>query len=240
MKSSKIALVVSDGIATLTLNRPEKNNTIDGEMMRAIAEDLEEIGAEGEARILLLRAEGNHFCTGREPGAATPKNAKEWSEMLGGIVRVNRALLSFPGISLALVQGKALGFGCGLAVQSDITLASDDARFAFPEIKAGFPPTIVMSYLSRWTLRKKAFELVITGAEIDAVEAERLGLVNRVVPARDLAAEGERWTVALDKLDARALAACKTFFRDTAYLRPEDAAGYGISLLANFMSSRGT
>ncbi|MBI4527159.1 MAG: hypothetical protein HY695_25470, partial [Deltaproteobacteria bacterium] len=104
--------------------------------------------------------------------------------------------------------------------------------------KAGFPPTIVMSYLSRWISRKRAFEMVATGEEIDGQEAERLGLVTRVVTQNRLVSEGDRWVNLLVKQDRKALAVCKEFFRKTAYLNPEDAARYGVALLANFMSSK--
>ena len=239
MTTQKISLAERDAVATLTLNRPERENAVDAEMMAAIVQALRHISAQGSARILLLRGTGEHFCAGRDPGTVRPKNAAEWSQVLGQIVETNQALASFPGITLALVQGKAHGFGCGLAVQSDFTIAADDARFGFPEIKAGFPPTVVMSYLSRWVARKKAFEWVVTGEEMDAREAERFGLINRIVTRNEVEAEGERWVEMLMTKNAQALAACKAFFRDTAYLDPEDAARYGVSLLANFMASRG-
>jgi enoyl-CoA hydratase/carnithine racemase len=95
-----------------------------------------------------------------------------------------------------------------------------------------------MSYLSRWVVRKKAFEWVITGEELTAREAERFGLVNRIVGRSELEAEGERWVAMLVKKNAQALAACKEFFRDTAFLDPKDAVRYGVSVLANFMASR--
>ena len=239
MDRQRVSLAECDAIATLTLNRPERENAVDSEMMGAITQVLREISAKGNARILILRGEGEHFCAGREPGAVRPKNAAEWSQVLGQIVETNHALASFPGITVALVQGKAHGFGCGMAIQSDFTIAAEDARFGFPEINAGFPPTVLMSYPSRWVARKKAFEWVITGEEMDAPEAERFGLVNRIVGRSELETEGERWVAMLVKKNAQALAACKAFFRDTACLDPQDAARYGVSLLANFMASRG-
>ncbi|MFQ5904866.1 MAG: enoyl-CoA hydratase/isomerase family protein [Candidatus Binatia bacterium] len=237
MRSQKIALEEKEGVATLTLNRPDRDNAVDSEMMEAIVEALLDVSARGHSRVLLLCGRGDYFCSGRDPGQTPQKGPKEWTEVLGQITRVNRSLASFPGITVALVRGRAFGFGFGLAVQSDITLAAEDARFAFPEIKAGFPPTIVMSYLGRWMTRKKAFELVITGGEIDAYEAERLGLLNRVVATRQLTLEGEQWVALLLKQDAKALRVCKEFFRDTAHLNPEDASRYGVSLLANLMST---
>jgi enoyl-CoA hydratase/carnithine racemase len=94
-----------------------------------------------------------------------------------------------------------------------------------------------MSYLSRWTARKKAFELVATGEEISAGQAEALGLINRVVPDQDLTAEGERRVKHLLSLNEHALRACKAFFRDTAHLSPDDAYRYGVSFLANYNAS---
>jgi enoyl-CoA hydratase/carnithine racemase len=225
-----------DAVATLTLNRPEQNNTVDAGMMTAMIDALHRLG--GEARIVLLGGVGEHFCGGRDPGPTRPDTTAGWSDALGQIVETNRTLAAFPGITVALAKGKVRGFGCGLAVQCDITLAANDASFSFPEIKAGFPPSVVMSYLSRWTFRKKAFELVVTGDEISAAEAERLGLVNRVVPLEELDAEGKRWADELLALDAAAVAACKAFFRDSAFMHPDEAADLGVAFLADFNMSR--
>jgi enoyl-CoA hydratase/carnithine racemase len=235
MASEKIEINDDGAVASLVLRRPERENAADAEMMDAVAEALQRLHG---ARILLVSGLGEHFCAGRDAGPLLPKNAADWSAALEKIVRTNQALAAFPGVTLAIVRGKAHGFGFGLAIHSDLTIAADDARFGFPEIKAGFPPTIVMSYLSRWTARKKAFELVITGEEIGAAEAAELGLINRVVPRQELGAESERWVARLLKLDEQALRACKAYFRDTAYLAPDDAYRYGVSFLAGFNSSR--
>ena len=173
--SDRVLLEKAGDTASLTLNRPEKGNAVDSELMTALIESLAEVAADKALRVLVIEGRGEHFCSGREPDVPKPENASQFAAALGRIVRVNELLQSFPGISVAVVRGKAFGFGCGLAVQSDVTLAADDARFAFPEINAGFPPTIVMSYLSRWIHRKKALELVMTGGEITAQEAERQG-----------------------------------------------------------------
>lgn len=225
-------------VATLTLNRPDENNMVNAGMMASMVEVLGTLAAGDGVRVVLLEGAGEHFCGGRDPGPARPDSAAGWSEVLGHIVATNRALSSFPGITIALAKGDVRGFGFGLAVHCDVTLAAEDARFSFPEIKAGFPPSVVMSYLSRWTPRKKAFELVITGDDISAGEAERLGLVNRVVPSEELEAEGRRWVDKLLALDAAALAACKAFFGDSVDLLADDASSYGVSFLADFNARR--
>ncbi len=236
--SDKVLLEKTGDTATLTLNRPEEGNAVDLELMLALTERLEEAAAGKDLRVLVIEGRGDHFCSGRQPDVPRPENAARFAQALGRIVRVNKLLQSFPGISLAVVRGKAFGFGCGLAVQSDVTLAAEDARFAFPEINAGFPPTIVMSYLSRWIHRKKALELVMTGGELGAVEAERQGLVNRVVPPDRLADEKKRWLETLAARDLEGLQATKAFFRDTAEWSTDAAAQYGVTRLANFLASR--
>ncbi len=236
--SDKVLLDKAGEVASLTLNRPEKGNAVDSELMTSLIESLTEAAADKALRLLVVEGSGEHFCSGREPDVPKPENAARYAAGLARIVRVNELLQSFPGISLAVVRGKAFGFGCGLAVQSDVTLAADDARFAFPEINAGFPPTIVMSYLSRWIHRKKALELVITGGEISAREAERQGLVNRVVPRDQLAGEKGRWMETLAGRDLDGLQAAKAFFRDTAEWSTGAAAQYGVTRLANFLASR--
>ena len=236
--SDKVLLEKAGDTATMTLNRPEKGNAVDSELMTALIERLTEAAADKALRVLVIEGRGHDFCSGRQPDVPRPENAAQFAGALSRIVRVNKLLQSFPGISLAVVQGKAFGFGCGLAVQSDVTLAAADARFAFPEINAGFPPTIVMSYLSRWIHRKKALELVMTGGEISAQEAERQGLVNRVVPPDQLAEEKGRWLETLASRDLKGLQATKAFFRDTAEWSTDAAAQYGVTRLANFLASR--
>lgn len=236
--SEKVILTREGEVANIVLNRPEAGNAVDPELMSELTASLGEAVSDSELGLLVLEGRGEHFCSGREPGRNKPERAEDWAAVLGQIVRVNELLQSFPGVTLSLVRGKAFGFGCGLAVQSDITIAADDARFAFPEINAGFPPTVVMSYLSRWMHRKKAFELVITGGELDAREAERHGLVNCVVPAARLDEEKGIWIAKLLRLEPEARRATKAFFRETAEWKAQEAAQYGVVRLANFLSSR--
>jgi enoyl-CoA hydratase/carnithine racemase len=151
---------------------------------------------------------------------------------------VNTLLSTLTPITIAAVQGRALGFGAGLATRADLTVAADNARFGFPEIKASLPPTVVMSYLSRWIPRKKALEMVVTGNEIDALEAERLGMINRVAPLSQLDQEVETWVSLLLQTDPIVLRTCKQFLVDSQQMAPTEAATYGIHLLAAVLSSR--
>jgi methylglutaconyl-CoA hydratase len=227
-----------EAITMLTLNRPDQNNMVDDGMMAAMIESLHLLAAEDGGRVVVLRGTGDHFCGGRDPGPTRSGDVAGRRRVIGQIAATNHALASFPGITIALAKGEVRGFGFGLAVQCDITLAADDTCFSFPEIKAGIPPSVVMSYLSRWTTRKKAFELVVTGDAISAKEAQHLGLVNRVAPLDELDTEGDRWVERLLQLDAEALKACKAFFRDSAFLSPDEAAKYAVSFGAESRASR--
>jgi enoyl-CoA hydratase/carnithine racemase len=163
---------------------------------------------------------------------------KELHEHYDQVARVNHLLRSFPGVSLTLVQGKTSGFGFGLAAQSDLTIAEENARFAFPVIRSGQPPTLPISYLGRLIPRKKAFELLIMGKEINAHQAEQFGVVNLVVKAGSLQDEGQAWVSQLLAIEEAALGACKEFFRSTAHLSIEDTARHGVAFLVNFLTAK--
>ncbi|MBI4456053.1 MAG: enoyl-CoA hydratase/isomerase family protein [Acidobacteria bacterium] len=229
-----------NSVVTVTLNRPEKGNTVDDATMDEMITALKQVAAQQDTRIVLLRGAGEDFCRGREghSTAATRPTAMQIRDNLRKITTVNDLLSSLAEITIAVVQGRALGFGAGLATRADLSIAADNARFGFPEIKGGLPPAVVMSYLSRWIPRKKATEMVLTGMEIDAAEAERLGMINRVVPASKLEAEVEAWVSLLLKADQAALRACKQFLFDSQQMGPAEAATYGIHLLATYLSSR--
>ncbi|MBI2305335.1 MAG: enoyl-CoA hydratase/isomerase family protein [Chloroflexi bacterium] len=224
-------------LATVTLSRPEAGNAVDGETMAQLTAALKGIKGDDNCRIVVLRGAGADFCVGREAGPPPP-SAHEIREGLRKITMVNDLLTQLSAITLAVVQGRALGFGCGLAIRCDITIAAQEARFGFPEIKSGLAPTVVMSYLSRWMPRKKAFELVTTGREMDALEAERLGLVNQVVPQNQLEEAVSNVVSTFLAQDATALRTCKGFWNNIEDMGLAHASEYGINLLANMLASR--
>lgn len=239
MASEKVLVKQEGPLVSITLNRPEQGNTVDAEAMDALIQALGEVAQNESCRILLLRGAGPDFCLGRDPGGhVAPPSAYQIRESLKKITTVNSLLSRLPAITIAIVQGRALGFGCGLATRCDITVAADTARFGFPEIKAGLAPTVVLSYLGRWTQRKRAFELIISGREMDAQEAERLGLVNRVVPREGLEREVEEWVSLLLASDPVALKTCKEFLNDIEGMSLEGAAKYAINLLATMLSRK--
>lgn len=237
MITEKIIFEETNGVARLTLNRPDQGNAVDMEMMRAIEESLAALNQQRRSRVLVIRGEGEDFCArldlGKQDGGV-----KKLHEHYEQVARVNHLLRSFPGVSLTLVQGKTSGFGFGLAAQSDLTIAEENARFAFPVIRSGQPPTLPISYLGRLIPRKKAFELLIMGKEINAYQAEQFGVINLVVKAGSLQAEGQAWVSQLLAIEGAALGACKEFFRSTAHLSIEDTARHGVAFLVNFLAAK--
>jgi methylglutaconyl-CoA hydratase len=238
--SADSVLLERGEVATLTLNRPELGNVLDDDGLDVLARALREVGADPTCRLLLLRGAGEHFCRGREAhGGPLGQHQTAFMRRLSleRIAAVNDALQALDAITIAVVHGDALGFGCGLAVQCDFTLAADHATLGFPEINAGFPPTIVMSYLARYVPRKRAADLVLTGRRLSAAEAEAIGLVTRAVRPADL----ERGVGALVETllgkNPLALRTAKQFLAEADDLTVAQAGRYGLNLLAVIQSA---
>ena len=173
----------------VTLATSHGGNRLGVADMLAFIGELESAHAAGAA-VLMVRADGPDFCLGRLQGE--PGTGMSRLESLRLILRANQLLCSFAGVSVALVQGRAFGFGAGTALQCDLTLAADDATFAFDEVRHGLAPLVVAEYLPGYVGHKRALRLILTGAGLSAAEALRDGLVTELVAAERLAEAGER------------------------------------------------
>ncbi len=240
VKHADTLLVSREGpIATLRINRPEQGNAVDDPTMDRLIAALEELSTAEGLRIIQVRGEGQDFCSGRHaPSSLRSAPAGAIARNLAKIIRVNALLARQSAVTVAVVRGRALGFGCGLAAQCDLTLAALDARFAFPEIRGGLPPAIVLSWLPRWVPRKKALELAMTAREMDASEASSLGLVNQVCQPAELEAEVGRWCDLVLGIDATALTTCKRFIMTTEGMSREQAAELAVQTLATLLSDQ--
>jgi enoyl-CoA hydratase/carnithine racemase len=233
-----VTFVEHERLAILSLNRPDDGNRLTGGVFAALTRHLDQLAEAGRVDVLLLRAEGPDFSLGRVPASGPSPTAAQLQDEFRRVQRCNEALAAFAGVSIAAVQGRALGAGASLAGRCDVVLAADDARFAFPEVLHAIPPTIVMAYYAKALPRKALVELVLTGREIDPQEARRIGLVSRVVPAADLAGQARALADQLLDRDPQTLRTCKRFLARVDRLSMEDAADYGIALLANQQASR--
>ncbi len=204
----------ADGVRVLTLNRPEAMNALTMDGTRALGERLEAAAADATVRAVVLTGAGRAFSAGGdatfllEIPSMPPERLRE--VVYATFQRPIRAIRSMEKPVIAAVNGPAVGAGCEIAVASDFRLASDRARFGEVWIKLGCVPALGGMYLlPRIVGVTKATEMILTGEIIDAAEAYRIGLVNRVVNGDRLMDEALRLATALARGPARALAAAK-------------------------------
>jgi methylglutaconyl-CoA hydratase len=183
-----LQLAYHDGVATITLNRPEKRNAISYELIRELMIAFEAVDSSG-ARVLVLTGAGKAFCSGMDLEnlksliGCTPEQSLADSQMMAIFFRT---LYDFPRPTIAAVNGAALAGGTGLATLCDFTLAVPEAKFGYTEVRIGFVPAIVSTFLLRQVGEKIARDLLLTGRLFDAEEALRIGLITEIVPAENL------------------------------------------------------
>jgi methylglutaconyl-CoA hydratase len=218
-------------VAVLSLNRAGKRNALDAATVLDLRARLVELESDDALRVVLLRGEGPAFCAGadlaqleRIAGGAGPMENLADAAGLGELfVRMRR----YPRPIVAAVHGQALAGGAGLALACDLVVAADDARIGFPEVHLGFVPAMVMAILRRACGEKVAFELVARGDSIDAAEAHRLGLVNRVFPAAGFDDAALDYARQLAERPAAAVTLTKRLFHGLDGLGFEDGIGRG-------------
>ena len=176
---------VDGAVATLTLAR-EPLNVLNIAMMKEMNAFLDTLKAEAGLKVLLIKAEGKAFSAGVDVGEHLGDQVKEMIEVFHGIFR---RMDQLGLVSVAQVQGAALGGGCEVALYSDLVVASEKAKFGQPEIMVGVFPPVAALVMPRILGRKKALELCLTGDVIGAAEAKELGLANHVTAPEDLEAK---------------------------------------------------
>jgi methylglutaconyl-CoA hydratase len=188
MDYQTIHLACDGSIATITLNRPDKRNAISYELIEELLAALDEV-ANSSALVLILTGAGKAFCSGMDLEnlkalvGRSPEQSLKDSEIMA---RLFRALHDFRRPTIAAVNGAAIAGGCGLATLCDFTLAVPDAKFGYTEVRIGFVPAIVSTFLLRQIGEKHARDLLLTGRIIGAEEAHRFGLINEIVSAKKL------------------------------------------------------
>jgi methylglutaconyl-CoA hydratase len=198
MNYKTLQLEFDSAVATITLNRPDKRNAISYELIDDLLRALEEVN-QSSARVLILTGAGKAFSSGMDLdnlksliGRTSEQNIEDSRTM----VRLFRSLYEFPKVTIAAVNGAAIAGGTGLALLCDFTLAVQEAKFGYTEVRIGFVPAIVSTFLLRQVGEKIARDLLLTGRLFDAAEALKMGLVNEIVApeklldrARELAAQ---------------------------------------------------
>jgi len=175
----------SAGVATITLNRPDKRNAVSRELVADLLLALERAAEKESVRVVILTGAGKAFCSGMDLDdlkALATRSPAENVKDSETIARLFRSIYEFPKPTIAAVNGAAIAGGCGIATLCDFTLASHEAKFGYTEVRIGFMPAIVSIFLIWQIGEKRARDLLLTGRIFDAVEAHRLGLVNETLP----------------------------------------------------------
>lgn len=181
--SEELLVEVAGGVATLTLNRPDKRNALNAPLVAALKTALAEAATDAAVRVVLIRGAGKDFCSGADLAdlaRIAEMGAEESLRDAANLGELFVAMRQHPRPLVAAVHGKALAGGCGLATACDLVLASESAQFGYPEVHLGFVPAMVMAILRRKVGEGHAFELAARGHRVRASEALSLGLVQRV------------------------------------------------------------
>lgn len=188
MSYTTLTLAYDGAVALITFNRPEKRNAISSQLIDELLRALGEV-EQSEALVLILTGAGNAFCSGMDLDELkriterTPAENLKDSQTMGLLFR---SIYEFPKPTIAAVNGPAIAGGCGLATLCDFTLASTEAKFGYTEVRIGFIPAIVSTFLIRQIGEKHARDLLLTGRIISAESAFAMGLANEVVQAAGL------------------------------------------------------
>lgn len=218
MSYSTIQLAHDGPVATITLNRPDKRNAISFELIDDLLRALDD-GAKSDAIVLILTGAGKAFCSGMDLEnlksllGRTPEQNLQDSETM---VRLFRALYEFPKVTIAAVNGPAIAGGTGLALLCDFTLAVPEAKFGYTEVRIGFVPAIVSTFLLRQVGEKQARDLLLTGRLFGADEALRMGLVSEIVAPDNLMSRARELAGVLLQNSAASLRATKKLLNDHA------------------------
>lgn len=213
-----VLIDVSDGIGTVTLNRPDRLNAFFGTMREEIADALEEMARRDDVRVVVVTGRGRAFCAGADVGYMAELLERQAFEEADLLVtagrRVIRAVIEMPKPAIAALNGPAAGGGANLALACDLRIASERASIGETFNRIGLAPDWGGSWLvPRLVGRARAAELFMLGEMVPAREAERIGLVNRVVPHDELEAEVQEVARRLARKPALALALAKEALR---------------------------
>jgi enoyl-CoA hydratase/carnithine racemase len=188
MSEPVLLVEVAEGVARVTLNRPEVRNALNEALLRELESTLRRLEDDPAARVVVLRGAGDRaFCAGADLKKVADRGTTlQARESFGGLGRILEHMARMRTPVIAQVHGYALAGGCGLAAGADIVVAAEDATFGLPEIKVGLLPLIVMAPILRAVGRKRGLLMILSGEPVSAREAYEMGLVSRLVPRGEL------------------------------------------------------
>jgi methylglutaconyl-CoA hydratase len=231
----KILYSVQESIARLTLNRPDKRNALNDELVSEFKDALEAAAHDESVRVVLVTGAGKDFCSGADL-ASLQRISQAGVEESMASARVMGELFvemrRYPRPIIAAVRGRALAGGCGLATACDLILAAESAQFGYPEVNIGFIPAMVMAILRRSVSEKRAFELITRGEIISANSALEAGMINRVFADDQFESSVESYVAEMAAKSASAVSLAKNLLYHMDGMTFETAIEAGIQLNA--------
>lgn len=233
---SELLITTEGSIRILTLNRPEKRNALNDGLINALKDAIRKADSDDSLRAIVIRGAGKDFCSGADLSALQKIAAASYEENVEDARNLAELFLLIRNARvpvIAAVHGRALAGGCGLATGCDIVLATETARFGYPEVKIGFVPAIVTAILRRNLGEKKSFELLTRGFEYSANEALSLGLVNQLFPEENFEAAALEYAAVYSKVSGSAVEMTKHLLYNIDGDRFDDAIENGVVTNAN-------
>ena len=226
----------ADGVAHLTLNRPQARNALSMALMAALDEALIALAADPSVKVVIIAGSGPAFCAGHDlrEMRAHPEEASA-AATFNLCSQLMQRIIALPQPVIAQVHGVATAAGCQLVATCDLAIAADSARFATPGVNIGLFCSTPMVALSRAVPRKQAMEMLLTGDMIPADRAREIGLVNRVVPEAELATTTAALATAIAAKSALTVAIGKAAFYRQAELPLADAYRYAAAVMTRNM-----
>ncbi|HXU38932.1 MAG TPA: enoyl-CoA hydratase/isomerase family protein [Blastocatellia bacterium] len=231
----KILFSVEESIARITLNRPDKRNALDDEIVSEFKDALEAASRDDSVRVVLISGAGKDFCSGADLASLQRISEAGVAESMASARVMGELFVDMrrhPRPIIVAVRGRALAGGCGLATACDIILAAESARFGYPEVNIGFIPAMVMAILRRSVSEKRAFELITRGEIISARSAFEIGMINRVFPDDQFDAEVEAYVTQMASKSASAVSLAKSLLYHMDGMTFETAIEAGIQMNA--------
>ena len=215
-----VELSVEGAVAWLHLDRPRALNALDRALTAALEDAVERVAGLEDVVVLVVSGRGRAFCAGNDIAEMAALEGSEAQALATRHAHLMERFGRLPQVTLAAVEGFALGGGCMLALAQDLRIASDRARFGLPEVTLGFNPAYGIARLLDVVGGAVARELLLTGRTVRAQEALRLGLVNRVVAAPTLESSAATWAAEIARLPREGLAATKRIVAELRAGRP--------------------
>ena len=232
---------VKERIAYLTLNREDKRNALNPEMISALKEALIKAKNDVTVKVIVLKSNGTVFSAGADLDHLQKMQQNSFEENLAdssSLKELFEIIYTHPKIIITQVEGAAIAGGCGLATVCDFTFAVTEAKFGYTEVKIGFVPAIVMIFLLRKIGEAKAKELLLTGKLIDSTQAFQFGLVNAVYSKEEIAAKVKEFATSLcNESSAQSLSLTKEMIGKVQELPLKEALNYAAEMNAKARST---